>query len=119
MRWYQRAEALRKKIRPKLTYEKLAEIFGRSQSTMHAWFNGHRNPSFEEVTKIAQLLGVQVQALVDGDEYWIRDDQERAWVAYWRQLEEQDRQVLAKTLGIAKADEVKLLPLPPGTDKPD
>lgn len=105
MRWYERAEKIRKKIRPKLTYEKLAEQMGRSKSTMHAWFGGHRNPSFEEVAKIASLLGVQVQVLVDGDEYWIKDEQERAWVTYWRNMPPDQREVLAKTLGVTPKQE--------------
>lgn len=99
VRWFDRAEVIRKRIRPKLTGEKIGEIMGRSRATIYSWLNGTRNPSIEELAKI---LGVSVQQLVDGDEYTIRDDDERAWIAYWRSLSAGDREVMARTLGVKR-----------------
>lgn len=108
MRWFEKANAIRKTIRPKLTYERIGLIMGRSTSTIGAWFKGRNNPTIEEIQELAGVLGVSLQELTSGDDFWIRDDNERAWIVYYRSLPELERSVLIKTLGVAPA-----LALPP------
>jgi DNA-binding transcriptional regulator YdaS (Cro superfamily) len=100
MRWFEKAQLIRKSIRPKMTYEKMAPLLNVSRSTVHAWLSGRNAVTPEEVEAIAKVLGVSQMELLSGDAYWLRDDEEKAWISYWRSLPDDQRQALAKTLGV-------------------
>lgn len=114
MRWFQKAQGIRKTIRPKLTYERIGLLMGRSTSTIGAWFVGRNNPTIEEIQELASVLGVSLQELTSEDELWIRDDDERAWIAHYRGLDAEARSSLARALGVQPVSE-----LPPPSEEVD
>lgn len=100
MRWYEKANAIRKTIRPKMTYERMGALLNVHRSTVHAWFCGRNNITPEEAEAIASVLGVSVMELLSGDDMWLRDDEERAWITHYRSLDEGAREALARALGV-------------------
>lgn len=49
-----------------LSQKRLAELLGVSQPTVSDWESGRKNPTLDNLTKIAELLGCSVDSLVFG-----------------------------------------------------
>lgn len=64
--WYAHARVLMKAKR--ITQADLAESLGLSQGAISHFFTGRREPSMEQITKIAQILGKEVDELLSEEE---------------------------------------------------
>jgi transcriptional regulator with XRE-family HTH domain len=60
--WMEQIKAVRKALG--MTQEQLAKLLGVTQGTIAQWEKGLTHPTFEKLPKIAEVLGVSVDALI-------------------------------------------------------
>lgn len=100
-----------------LSQKQLADLAGVSQTAIYHWEKGERNPKFEALNKIADVLGVSINELMPDTDY-NRVLGDKASTAY-SVLLEQIIGVRGYTFGITEDDDSLYISYPDGILKVD
>jgi len=82
--WYIKAQQFREQL--DLQYADIAEVLGVTVSAVGHYLNGRRNPSVEQVQKIAKLMGKSMSELCGEDPFFIVDKNERKIISIVRDM---------------------------------
>ena len=98
--WYEVARALLKN--KGMTYADLAVILDVTTGTVGHWMVGRREPTIEQIKKIAKVLDKSVSELCGEDLYFLTDISERQVIDTWRTLSPDQRALILGMLKGAK-----------------
>lgn len=102
-KWYDRAKKLMKK--KKISMERMGKHLNLGQSSMSMKLSGKRDSSIDDVKMIADVLGVALSELVEGDNTFIINDTEKRYLEVFRSMSETEKDVFMKLLSSFRNDE--------------
>lgn len=89
-----------------ITQAELAARLHVSEGTISHWISGRHRPSIDRLKEIARLVGMTFSELVEGDETFLRDEDELELIRSFRSIDPAQRDQ-ARKLALAVLDTLK------------
>ncbi len=102
VKWYDRAKKLMKK--KKINMVEMGKHLGLGQSSMSMKLSGKRDSTLDDVNTIARVLGVSLAELVEGDNTFIINDEEKRYLEIFRSMSDTEKEVFQKLLSSFEKD---------------
>ena len=90
-----------------LIYDDLAAHLGVSTGAVGHYMVGRREPTLEQLRKIAGFLNMSLSELLESDPFFLIDDNEKSLISVFRSLTEDDRSTALRLLDAMKKPPVK------------
>lgn len=95
-KWYERAKRLMKK--KKINMVDMGKHLDLGQSSMSMKLSGKRDSTLDDVKTIADVLGISLSELVEGDNTFIINDEEKRYLEIYRNMTPAEKAVFEKML---------------------
>lgn len=93
-KWYVRVKRILKQR--KINMEEFGSRFGWGQSTISMKLNGKRASTIDDVQQIANELKIPLSELVEGDDLFTINEDEKAYLEFYRSLSDSEKSLIRR-----------------------